>query len=165
MPAKRDRSELRHINLRMREGLRANLEREAESLDISLNEAINRRLERTLSEERTAAEMIVTQFGKDSIYKLMLVLARAIEGVERRTGCSFETDPNTFAGCKKAIDLMLGGLAPAGTEMTEGGGLLSGGLPADLSPYSQALGAAHDVSAALLQYIADATANKAKRGN
>jgi hypothetical protein len=140
MAAKRASADLVKINVRMREVLRHRIEDDARARDISMNAAFIDRVERGFHDENL--------FGNPSIYRLMVLLATVVGGVERRIGRSLFSDYATYAACSAAITGALRMLAESSfTEeevraADEGASLLSGEPREKLSPAALALDAA-----------------------
>ncbi len=92
------------LTLRMPERLRSRLERTARASDVSLNNEINRRLERSLDEEKSQ--------GGEHNSILLQMLAAAIRLTEEQTGKAWVHDDDTRLRVHYAVSSVIGFLGP-----------------------------------------------------
>jgi hypothetical protein len=93
------------VNLRMKEGLRRRLEREAQKQSVSLNAEMTRRLETSISAEERVADLV----GGEKNLQLFRVLGPAIARIEAATGKPWEDDVATFVRVSRSIVAILQG--------------------------------------------------------
>lgn len=98
---RREPTERVTLTLRIRESLRAELEKAARSHDQSLNNEIASRLELSLKDE-TIGNVV---FG--DLYGLFDLLGRVIRGIELKNGVKMHRDGRTYFECVETIHQFL----------------------------------------------------------
>ncbi len=116
---KRPRSATVDLKVRMKEPLRARLEKAAKADGISLNAAAVRMIEegfRTKEDETSiaarAADGVYVSFGGLEAFSVMRLLANAASVIEMRTETKWLDDPATFDQVRRALITILKVLGP-----------------------------------------------------
>lgn len=110
--ARRKKSATVQLAARMKEPLRARLERAAKARGVSMNAELNRRLEESLTKE----EAQIAEFGGEHIYKNMKMLALAVQLVEMKTKKKWLEDNETTSQATSAIYGLLGAFGDVSVE-------------------------------------------------
>jgi hypothetical protein len=93
------------VNLRMKEGLRRRLEREAKRQEVSLNAEMTRRLESGLDAEERVADLV----GGEKNLQLFKVIGPAIARIEAETGKGWEGHIPTWVRVSRSIGAIMQG--------------------------------------------------------
>jgi hypothetical protein len=130
------------------------LEQAAKNHNRSISQEAEFLLERALDREKTVFDTVYELMGGKATFRLMLVLARVVEDVEKKTGKPAATDWLTYEAIRTAINHTLEELAPQATDQERtqalaGASLLEGSEKA-LSPYAFAHASGVDAANAVL---------------
>ncbi len=114
------------LKVRLKEPLRARIEKAARKRKRPMNTEIVDRLEMSFSEEekvqlthQLVMDGVYQQFGGIGTYSLMKLLTEAIRYIEDETGKSWQDDRNTYEQVETACKVILSKYGPEAVRRTE----------------------------------------------
>lgn len=112
----REKSDYAVISLRIKEPLRAKIERAAKESGSSMNSEITARLEVSFAEDEHSDRNMFNAFGGAEEYALFRMAAAAADTVVAREGKKWPHDPQVFDSALRAINVVLEAFRPKGRK-------------------------------------------------